>query len=251
LKHKRLNVLLLLDFGNTVLKYFVLNADQFIAEGRIDPTDFWSEIQKIFNRFPKIHQTVASDVRGLLDEKEWVKYFQSPLLLMHAQSLQLPFKTTYTTPATLGQDRIALLAAGQEQFQNNPFLLIDLGTCITYDFMDASQVHHGGAISPGFAMRYRALHQQTGKLPLLDFEVSNSPTGTSTNEAIHAGVFYGILSEIEGQIAYYTKIAPTLTVILSGGDAQKLSEKIKKAIFAQPNFLALGLYKIWTLNKVL
>ena len=251
MSYKRLKVLLLLDFGNTVLKYFVLNADQFIAEGRIGSANFWSELQKIFNRFPKIQQTVASDVRGVLDEKEWVQYFQSPLMLMHAQTLRLPFRTSYTTPATLGQDRIALLAAGQERVQNNPFLLIDLGTCITYDFMDASQMHHGGAISPGFAMRYRALHQQTGKLPLLDFEVSNSPTGTSTNEAIHAGVFYGILSEIEGQIAFYNKIAPTLTVILSGGDAQKLSEKIKKAIFAQPNFLALGLYKIWTLNKVL
>jgi len=75
--------------------------------------------------------------------------------------------------------------------------------------------------------------------------------GTSTPTAIHAGIQTGILAEVKAQIRFYQKIAPTLTVILSGGDAQKLSKKIKKAIFAQPNFLAQGLQAIWTHNKVL
>ena len=129
-------------------------------------------------------------------------------------------------------------------------LVIDLGSCITYDYLDAKAVHHGGAISPGFEMRYKAMNDFSGTLPALDFEQSKHPTATTTQKAMHAGVYYGILYEIEGVIDYYTKKKQNLTVILTGGAAERLPKPLKNGIFAHSNFLAEGLNYILALNQV-
>jgi type III pantothenate kinase len=239
---------LLLDFGNTRLKYFIGEANTIHESGRFNKADLWVELQALQQKHPALSQAVASDVSGMLSSAAWNKHMQLPLLMVDAAKLQLPFSTRYTTLHTLGQDRVALLAGAQEHYPNTDLLLIDMGSCITYDLLTAKGEHLGGAISPGIAMRYNSLHLQTGKLPKLEFTETAPLLGTSTETAIHAGIIQGVIAEINAQIDHATKEYPNLTVILGGGDAQKLSKKIKKAIFAHPNLLALGLYKLWSFN---
>ena len=119
--------------------------------------------------------------------------------------------------------------------------MIDLGTCITYDFIDKKSLHHGGAISPGFKMRYKSLNLFTGSLPLLNPKISNKFLGDSTKSSIHTGVTKGIIAEINEHIRYHKKNFGDLIVIFSGGDAIRLSKQYKNKIFTDTNFLSKGL----------
>ena len=120
--------------------------------------------------------------------------------------------------------------------------------CITYDFLDANNIYQGGAISPGFEIRYKSLNQFTGNLPLLDADEGQSPSGKNTEQAIHAGIYFGIIDEINARIKYYELKYDSLTVILTGGDANKLPKTLKNSIFAHPNFMAEGMFHLLKLN---
>jgi type III pantothenate kinase len=136
---------------------------------------------------------------------------------------------------------LALAAAATQQYPNTNTLIIDAGTCITYDFVDANAHYLGGAISPGLQMRYNALHHQTAQLPLLQPSDTNSYIGSTTDTSIHSGVVHGIVQEIQGVISTYSSDYLDLTVILTGGDANFLLKQFKISIFANSNFLLEGL----------
>ena len=161
----------------------------------------------------------------------------------------MPFKNHYTTPETLGVDRMALVSAASKSFKKENVLIIDAGTCITYDFLNDENKYLGGAISPGVEMRYKSLHTFTAKLPLLKKKMPQSFFGDSTEDAIHVGVVISVLNEIEGFISNYQKEYPNLRVILTGGDAHFLRDRIKNDIFANSNFLLEGLNYILETNK--
>lgn len=242
-------MLLLLDFGNTRLKYFLHGEEGISHTGELEPKTYWKQLQQLQQDYPQLREAVAADVRGLLSSSLWKKQLQLPLLLVNAAHIALPFTTHYTSLDTLGQDRVALLAGAQAAYPHTNLFIVDVGSCITYDLLTAQGEHKGGAISPGIAMRYKSLHYYTGKLPQLEYQDLSSYLGTSTETALHAGVVGGVIAEIEAHIKHTEQICSNLTVILAGGDAQKLSKKIKKAIFAHPNLLAQGLYKLWKLNS--
>ncbi|MFT7498501.1 MAG: type III pantothenate kinase, partial [Porticoccaceae bacterium] len=145
-------------------------------------------------------------------------------------------------------DRIALASASVFKFPNKNVLVIDAGTCITYDFIDKKGVYYGGAIAPGIEMRYKSLYTFTDKLPLLDVTDPKQLTGNSTEESIHSGIVNGILSEIEGMIDRYKEKNKELTVVLTGGDTNFLAKRLKNSIFANPNFLLEGLNNILNYN---
>ena len=126
--------------------------------------------------------------------------------------------------------------------------MIDLGSCITYDFVSKENTYKGGAISPGFEMRYKALNRFTVKLPMLSAKIPENPEGNSTIDSIHSGVYFGVLDEIIGRIKYYQEEFGALTVILIGGDANKLPKTLKNTIFAHSNFLAEGMLHLLKLN---
>jgi type III pantothenate kinase len=163
-------------------------------------------------------------------------------------NLNLPFTILYKTIETLGVDRLALMAAAVTKYPNQNVLVIDAGTCITYDFITKNTNYLGGAISPGVLMRYKALNNQTEKLPLLTPEQPKSIIGDTTQQSIHSGVCIGVINEIEGVISQYKLKFPNLTVVLTGGDTNFLSEKLKSVIFANPNFLLEGLNHILNHN---
>jgi type III pantothenate kinase len=162
---------------------------------------------------------------------------------------KIPFKNSYATPQTLGPDRMALATAA---FYHNPkgnTLVIDAGTCITYDMVNDYGEYLGGAISPGLYMRYNALHEYTDKLPLLTPENILDFIGNATESSMHSGVVNGIALEIDGVIEQYRSRFRHLTVILTGGDAQFLSKRLKNTIFAHSNFLLEGLNQLLEYNK--
>ncbi|MCL4160212.1 UNVERIFIED_CONTAM: hypothetical protein GTU68_064981, partial [Idotea baltica] len=161
----------------------------------------------------------------------------------------IPFKNLYSTPKTLGIDRIALVCASVEQFPDKNVLIIDAGTCITFDFITNKNHYLGGAISPGIRMRYKSLHKFTANLPLLDTKKPKKSIGNSTANSMHSGVVQGVLFEIDGAIQKYKLKYPDLTVILTGGDTNFLSKQLKSSIFANSNFLLEGLNYLLQYNS--
>jgi type III pantothenate kinase len=136
-----------------------------------------------------------------------------------------------------------VLAAGAVlQFPNQDRLVIDAGTCITFDYTTADNVYLGGAIAPGIHMRYQALHDYTAKLPLLAPQYPKQTIGNSTQESMHVGVVQGVLHEIESTIIGFASTSTSFSIILTGGDADFLANRLKNTIFANSNFLLESLY---------
>lgn len=239
---------LILDFGNTFLKVFVFEGQSLIVETRAKGTHWETTIKQIRTRYPEIMSVMISDVRGMEAVHERpalhnLKYFYCN------NSLKLPFQNNYKAPQQLGADRIGLVAAACLLYPKQDVLIVDLGTCITYDFKDHREHYYGGAISPGFEMRYRSLHEQTGKLPHLQPQEPFDAIGATTEDSIHIGVYTGIFAEIQWQIEQFKNKSDKLTVIFSGGDAQRLSKRFNFGIFAHSEFLAIGLNYLLELNK--
>jgi type III pantothenate kinase len=130
-------------------------------------------------------------------------------------------------------------------YSNQNRLVIDAGTCVTYDFIDSNDNYLGGAISPGIRLRYEALHNYTAKLPLLTKKEPESFIGNSTSESIHSGVVEGLTNEINGFIDQYSNQFTNFIIILTGGDADFLAKRLKNTIFANSNFLLESLNTIY------
>jgi len=239
---------LIVDVGNTYIKLAVFQEHSLLWQQKLEPEDFPKLVKKVFKEYPAIQAAIISSV-GEFDQKyiSLVSVFVEVYLLSH--STKIPFKNSYATPQTLGMDRVALATAA---FYHNPdanTLVIDAGTCITYDMINDYGEYLGGAISPGLRMRYSSLHEYTSELPLLEPEDFVDIIGNSTNASIHSGVLNGICREIEGVIGQYQSRFEDLTVILTGGDAQILSKRLKNTIFAHSNFLLKGLNYLLEYNK--
>ena len=238
---------LIIDLGNTRIKYFVFNNENEIDSTNLNLNDWKIELNRLLDNYPSISRCIISDVNGCITKE--IENFLSPLPIIYCSSeLKLPFKSRYKPFNQLGSDRIALITSSMIEYPKEDILIIDLGTCITYDILTSNAIHLGGSISPGYLMRYRALNKFSGKLPLLEPEIVYNAIGENTEQAIHSGVTFGIISEIKEMVNFYKKEFKFLKVILSGGDAQKLSKPLKNTIFANKNFLAKGLNFILSSN---
>lgn len=239
---------LIVDVGNTYVKCAVFDNGRLLEKVVGELINFESMVPDIFKDYPSITKAIVSSVGKLkTSQVSFLKNYTEVLELSH--ELKLPFENRYATPKTLGVDRIALVSASVEQFPDNNVLIIDAGTCITYDFINNKNEYLGGAISPGIRLRYRTLNNLTANLPLLDTEMPKDILGDSTENSIHSGVVYGVLKEIDGAIDDYVKKYTDLTVILTGGDAKFLSNQLKNSIFANSNFLLEGLNFILEYNS--
>ncbi|HKK12207.1 MAG TPA: type III pantothenate kinase [Flavobacteriaceae bacterium] len=239
---------LIIDVGNSYVKFAVFKRGQIVHKSTVELANFTKELKMLINDFPNIGKAIVSSVGRL--EPSQVKNLRKQFeVLVLDSNVKLPFKNLYATPKTLGVDRMALASASVSQFPDANVLIIDAGTCITYDFITSQNEYLGGAISPGMRLRYQALHNLTANLPLLDTEMPKDLIGNSTSRAIHSGVVHGILKEVDGIIGEYQKKYPDLTVILTGGDANFLSNQLKNSIFANSNFLLEGLNFILEFNS--
>lgn len=158
--------------------------------------------------------------------------------------LSLPVKILYATPHTLGVDRIAGSCGAVELYPDRNTLVIDAGTCITYDFTDIDKQYHGGSISPGLKMRFQAVHTFTARLPLVHPKENPELIGNSTELSIQSGVVNGTVAEIEGIIERYRQKYADLQVILCGGDAAFFENSLKASIFTSPDLVLIGLNSV-------
>lgn len=239
---------LIIDVGNTATKLAVFHGQKLVFDTALEQKSLIDEVKDVFDRCPNIRRSIVSSV-GEFDTKELaaLSIFCKVHLLDH--TTRTPFKNSYATPQSLGVDRIALAAAAFYRNPNGNVLVVDAGTCITYDMVNDYGEYLGGAISPGIHMRYQAMHDQTSKLPLLRKEIPMDLIGNSTETSMHSGVVNGVCAEIDGVIDQYKSRFTHLTVILTGGDSQFLSKRLKNTIFADSKFLLRGLNYLLEYNK--
>ncbi|MGM8361510.1 type III pantothenate kinase [Flavobacterium sp. ARAG 55.4] len=224
------------DVGNTRIKAAVFEGNTNLKNFVFDKTVLENEIKKILKEFQTINSLVVSSVadvekQAFLVFEKWVQVH----FVSHEDAF--PFINNYGTPKTLGIDRMVLAAGAALLYPNQNRLVIDAGTCVTYDFVDENNVYQGGAIAPGLRLRYESLHAFTAKLPLLKLQSPESYVGKSTSESIHSGVVNGLVYEIDGFIEEYKTGCSKIIIILTGGDAEFLAKRLKNTIFANSNFL--------------
>ncbi len=183
-------------------------------------------------------------------DEELVAFLRSKLqfFVFLDENVALPIKVEYETPKTLGKDRLAAVVGANYLQPGKNLLVIDAGTAITYEMIEASGVFLGGNISPGMTTRFRALNHFTKKLPLVTEEDDIPLIGTSTETAIQAGVVNGIVYEMDGYIDELKIKYPDLLVFLTGGHSFYFERRLKNSIFADINLVLTGLNRILEYN---
>jgi len=244
---------LVLDYGNTLVKIALFRKDSildlhtFEAMSLVQLKNLLDEMQLKYNQPESIKYAIISSV---IHYPEEIKTYLSGIFDFWElnSNLQLPIQICYSTPETLGNDRIALAVAASGLYPDEDLLVIDAGTCITYDFIDKNKNYYGGGISPGISMRYKALHTFTDKLPLVTEKNEAELIGNSTIGAIQSGVINGTLAEVDGIIDRYKNKVQGIKIILTGGDIIYFDKKLKNNIFANSNLVLKGLNMILNYN---
>ncbi len=237
---------LVLDFGNTNKKLALFKNRRLLRLEQYSEISL-GVIRKFVDPFPGIKNAILSSV--IHHPPSITRFLASRYHLLELdEKTPVPLKNRYHSQITLGRDRLAGAVAGSQMFPCKNVLIINAGTCITYDFVNSKGEYEGGAISPGIRMRLAALHTFTGKLPLVSFRKHPSLIGRDTEGSILAGVLNGTTSEIEGIAARYNDKYPGLAVVLSGGDQKYFEKRLKISIFARPNIVIHGLQQILEFN---
>ncbi len=241
-----MGISLCLDFGNTRLKVAIFNGREFQEEISLPDATLdtitslmtqWNPqkviLSSVINHDPAIETLMASRTA-----------FHK---LSHASLL--PLTTPVGKPETIGADRLALVAAAVDLFPKQHNLVIGLGTCITYNFINNQHEFLGGSISPGMNMRFRAMHEQTALLPYIKAESPFPLIGYDTKTNLLSGVIWGMTKEIDGIIDEYALKYSNFNVLLTGGDMPFFVPHLKNRIFADPNLIFKGLYAISEFNN--
>jgi type III pantothenate kinase len=240
---------LIIDVGNTNIKIALYASTRCLKKEIVSYDEFQGVVKELFKKYQSINRAIISSV-GRLEQEQMVFLKQQVTVLELNNTTKVPFGNNYKTPKTLGVDRIALVSASVNQYPDSNVLIIDAGTCITYDFVNSQNVYLGGAISPGIRLRYKTLNNLTANLPLLDTKAPKTLIGNSTESSIHSGVINGVICELDGIVKEYKTKYLDLTVILTGGDAKFLSKRLKSSIVANSNFLLEGLNHILEYNTI-
>lgn len=239
---------LVVDCGNTQIKIAVFEHNSLLFNDSIAYPYWQNDLKNYLKKYPKIKNIIISSV-GKIVKEDFLELDFSQNCHFISQNDKFPFQNLYKSPETLGMDRMILASGAVLQFPNKHRLVIDAGTCITYDFIDENNNYLGGAIAPGLKLRYQSLHTYTAKLPLLTIAKPEKIIGNSTNQAIHSGVVNGAAFEIEGFISDFCHDKENFIIILTGGDTNFLAKRLKNTIFANSNFLLESLNQTFQYNQ--
>jgi len=238
---------LVIDFGNSFAKIGIFDHDKLLQVIVTNKNEYNQIVELIPSGY--YHSAIVSSV--IETPSSMMNSLQKicKKILIFDKTTNITLKNKYRSPETLGNDRLALAAGGALLYKNKNMLIIDAGSCITYDFVNHMGEYFGGGISPGIDMRFKALNTFTDKLPLLQRENISNYTGRNTKQSILSGVLNGVNSEINSAINYYKNKYKTIIIVLTGGDAIFLAKKIKSRIFVEPNFLLISLNQILLNNE--
>ncbi len=237
-------MILAIDVGNTRIKSAVFEQNTLKELIVFYKEDFVKNIENILKKYSNIHNLIVSSV-GKIEESHFLELKKLTNVIFINQFSHFPFENLYTTPSTLGIDRMVLACGAVLGYPNKNRLVIDAGTCVTYDYINDKNQYLGGAISPGLRLRYESLNNFTAKLPLLTIENPNGLIGNSTSQSIHSGVVFGLINEISGFVNQFEANNSNFIIILTGGDADFLAKRLKNTIFANSNFLLESLNLIY------
>ncbi len=232
-----------IDIGNTRVKTGVFDQDALVDTQVYEYLDEIS-LQSLINDHGVTHVILASTGVDLALEN-----VRAPGVLLKLSSMTpVPIEVRYKSPETLGQDRLAGMVAASWLYPDSNVLVIDAGTCITFDFLEGPGKFLGGNIAPGLDMRYQAMHQFTQRLPSVDRGETGTLLGETTQEAIQNGGMMGVLMEIAGYIEILRNKYSKIQTLLTGGDAQYLADHLNTSLTVQPHLILIGLNQILQFN---
>ena len=235
-----------IDIGNSNVKVATFNED-FLLNNEVLEYSKLIQYLKDLN----FNSGIISNVGNQNLESELLNRYTN--LISLSSKLNFPIQFFYQSMDTIGKDRIANAVGAFVQNPNSNSLVIDAGTCLTFDFVDSNNCYHGGAISPGLTMRFKALNAFTEKLPLLDVKSADIKLiGSDTKLSIISGVVYGMAGEIISIIERYRQKHPILSIFFTGGDSEFINSIVefeKNGIFAVENLTMIGLNTILNNNE--
>ena len=239
-------ITLCLDFGNTRLKAAIFENDIF-KEEQVLTDDSNATIEKLLAQ----HQPQKTILSSVINHNPEIEHILAEQTSFHKLShlTKINFTTPVGKPESIGADRLALVAAAVHYFPGKNNLVIGLGSCITYNFINQYHQFLGGSISPGMEMRFKAMNEHTALLPLVQKDWNFPVIGYDTKTNLQSGVIAGITFEIDGFIDFYAEKYGNFNVVLTGGDAGYFARQLKNKIFADLNFLFKGLYALSETNN--
>ena len=242
-----MNEILTIDIGNTKAKYAVFNDKNIVESNVFNPIS--DDLKHLLQQHPNINKGIISSVGGMV--QDCLQQLGDIKIIILDSNTKLPFRLTYKEKTKIGADRLALVAAAYAEKPHQNSLVIDIGTCITYDILTADDRHLGGPISPGMKLRFKAMHEHTALLPLCEPTTDELKiVCDDTTECLQSGVQLGVLHEIKEFIKLYSLKFNDLNVFISGGDNIFLQNKLTNCTFASSNFMFNGLKFILEYNDI-
>ena len=238
---------LVIDIGNSQTKIAVFDAGEIVQTIFSKSIDI-TKIRALKSIYPELNQAILSSVAGISPDLIESLKNEFGLFLEFDHQTPVPIDNQYHSKSTLGLDRLAAAVGGVCLFPGKDLLIIDAGTAITFDLIDKNNRFLGGNISPGLAIRFRALHQFTSKLPEIAANDQWEEFGRTTEEAIRSGVQNGMIFEIDGMIDRVNGTRPDCLPILTGGDSYFFDKKLKNTIFVKFELTLIGLNRILEFN---
>ena len=236
-----------IDIGNTRTKFSVCNRGEVLITVPVDTIEV-RHIKLLQEEYPDLRKAILTAVKSYPEELKNHLANSFDQFIELDENTRLPIENSDQTKKTLCKDRLAAVVCAFDQYPGRNLLVIDAGTSITYDLITDKGKYLGGNISPGIDMRFKALNHFTGKLPKLGQKEINKLFGTTTEEAVLAGVQHGVVFEVDRAIDTFKEFYNNLKVIITGGDAVFFDKKLKNSFFVHFNLIALGLNRILEYN---
>ncbi len=236
-----MSVNLCIDWGNSRVKAAIFGKDDKIVEARsFSESEAADGIDIMVDEFLPT-KIILCTVTATSNSTEAKLRDRINAFIRLDNNTPLPIMNAYSSPGTLGADRLALAVAAYILYPEKSSLVISLGTCITYNFVLRNKAFRGGAISPGMRMRLQAMTHFTNQLPAVDLDGEILLLGYDTETCMRSGAVNGMAAEIDGMIAQYLEQYPDFNAILTGGDLPFFAGRLKSKIFADPDLLLKGL----------
>lgn len=236
---------LTIDKGNTRTKAGVFDQMGSLVKSDIYVDDDLSQIKNLIIDHQVQHGIICVTGKNIWDINE-LELSGTSIELSH--TTPLPIEIIYTTPETLGRDRIAAACGAHFLHAGKNCLIVDAGTCVTMDLLLGTGIYLGGNIAPGVEMRLWVMHKNTALLPLVEPAFPDLVFGDSTQHALQNGACLGVVMEIEGILKRAMEAYGEVSVVITGGDSSLLADKLESQIFVEPELVTQGLFQILSFN---